>query len=118
MGILTKLMTLVSVATLALAVLWHSAPDYRMLVCVVVSVGGITLAIRSLLAGKLVWAIVFLAVLGVFTPLRSAQFSHSLMATLDMVTLALFAISPLLLRKARTVPSAPHRSPGAVRRFH
>jgi len=115
MGILTRIMTLISTLTLAFAVLWRSAPDYRMAVCVVVSVGGITLAIRSLLAGKFAYAIVFVAVLGVFTPFRSTQFSHSLVAMLDMATLALFAISPLLLRKAGTIPSAPHGGTGLVR---
>ncbi len=118
MIILTKLMTLISMLALSLAVLWQSAPEYRMAICVVVSVGGITLAIRALSTGKLLWALVFVGVLGVFTPFRISQFSHSLVAMLDMVTLALFAVSPLLLKKARTVPGASQGSLGLVRRLH
>jgi hypothetical protein len=105
-------------ATLALAVLWRSSPDYRMAVCIVVSVGGITLAVRALSAGKLVWGLVFVGVLGVFTPFRSTQFSHALVSTFDMATLALFAVSPFLLRKPMTVPSTPQGSPGLSRWFH
>jgi len=117
MRILTTFMTLISMVTLALAVLWRSSPDYRMAVCIVVSVGGITLAIRALSAGKLVWGVVFLGVLGVFTPFRSTQFSHALVSAFDMATLALFAVSPFLLRKARIAPAASHGSLGLVR-FH
>jgi hypothetical protein len=118
MRILTRFMTLISMATLAVAVLWRFSPDYRLLVCVVVSVGGITLAIRALSAGKLVWGLVFVGVLGVFTPFRSAQFSHALVSALDMATLALFAVSPFLLRKSRPFPSPPDGNVGVARRFH
>ena len=88
-----------------------------MAICILVSLGGITLAIRALSAGKLASGLVFVGVLGVFTPFRSAQFSHALVSTLDMATLALFAISPFLLRKPRLAPSPPAGSVGAARRF-
>jgi hypothetical protein len=114
---LTRFVTFMSMATLAVAVLWRFSPDYRMLVCVVVSVGGITLAIRALSAGKLLWGLVFVGVLGVFTPFRSTQFSHALVSALDMATLALFAFSPLLLKKSRIVPIAPDGSIDTARRF-
>lgn len=118
MHILTRSVTLISMATLALAVLWRSAPDYRMAVCIVVSLGGITLAIRALSVGRLVWGLVFVGVLGVFTPFRSPQFSHALVSSIDMATLALFAVSPFLLRKSVTVPGAPQGSIGIGRWSH
>lgn len=95
-------MTLVSMATLAIAVLWRSSPDYRVPVGVIVSVVAIMLAVRALSTRKFIWGLLFLGVLGVFTPFRTNQFSHALVSTLDMATLALFALSPIMLRKSRT----------------
>jgi hypothetical protein len=87
-------------ATLALAVLWRSSPDYRMTVCLVVSAGAIFLAVRSFSGGKFIVGLLFLGALGVFTPFQSSQFSHALVPILDMATLALFAASPFLIRKS------------------
>jgi polyferredoxin len=86
-------------ATLALAVLWRSSPDYRMTVCLVVSAGAIFLAIRSFSGGQFILGLLFLGALGVFTPFQSSQFSRALVPILDMATLALFAASPFLIRK-------------------
>jgi hypothetical protein len=93
-------MTLVSMAALTIAVLWRLSSDYRMLVGVVVSVGAIVLAARCFSAGKIAWGLLFLATLGAFTPFHSNQFSHVLVAALDMTTLALFAVSPIAFRKS------------------
>ena len=93
-------MTLIATSTLAVAVLFRSPPDFRMELCIIVSVAAITLAVRSLLTGKLVGTPLFLAVVGVFTPFSRTQFSHLLISVLDMATLALFAVSPILLRKS------------------
>jgi hypothetical protein len=87
-------------ATLALAVLWRSSPDYRLPVCLVVSVGAIFLAARSFSGGKFILGLLFLGALGVFTPFQSSQFSRALVQVLDMATLALFAASPFLIRKS------------------
>ena len=70
-----------------------------MALCIVVSVAAATVAARSLFTGKLVWAVLFLGVLGLFTPFLLSRFSHVLISILDMATLALFAASPLMLRK-------------------
>jgi hypothetical protein len=99
---LRKVITLLTVATLAVAVLWRSSPDYRMAVGIMVSLGAIVLAVQSLSAHKFVLGLLFLVVLGVFTPFRSGQFSSVLVSALDMATLALFAASPLVFRKHET----------------
>jgi hypothetical protein len=99
---LRKFITLLTVATLAAAVLWRSSPDYRMAVGVIVSVGAIVLAVQALSAHKFVLGVLFLGVLGVFTPFRSSQFSGALVSTFDMLTLALFAASPLVFGKPET----------------
>jgi hypothetical protein len=89
-------MTLITIATLALSVLGRSLPDHRLPICIIVSVGGILLAVQALFTRKLIWALVFLGVVGVFTPFQSAQFSHALVPILDMATLVLFAVSPFM----------------------
>ncbi len=69
-------------------------------VYIIVSVATTALAVRSLLNGKLVWALLFLGVLGVFTPFQRGQFSHVFISIFDLATLALFGVSPWLLRKS------------------
>lgn len=95
-----RLITWIATATLATAVLFRSSADYRMPVCIIVSVATTVLAVRSLLVGKLVWALLFLGVLGIFTPFQRGQFSQEFVSIFDLATLALFAASPLLLRKS------------------
>jgi hypothetical protein len=98
---LTRLLTLIATAALAGAVLFRPSFDYRTAVCVVVSVATTTLAVRSLFTGKIAWAVVFVGVLGVFTPFQRLQFSSQLLlSVLDMATMALFAASPLIFRKS------------------
>jgi NADH:ubiquinone oxidoreductase subunit 6 (subunit J) len=71
-------------------------------VCVIVSMAAVLLAVRSLFTGKIVYALLFLAILGIFTPFRSSQFAPVLVSILDLATLTLFAVSPMMLRKSRT----------------
>jgi hypothetical protein len=99
---LTRLITLLATAALAAAVLFRFSHDYRISVCVIVSLAALTLAVRSLSTGKLLSALLFLGVLGVFTPFRSSQFSNVFVSILDLATLALFAASPMMLRVSRT----------------
>jgi hypothetical protein len=97
---LARLMTLIATLTLAAAILFRSPSDFRMEVCLIVSVAAITLAVRSVFTGKLVWTLLFLGVVGVFAPLHRTQFSHLIISILDMMTLALFAASPIILGKS------------------
>jgi hypothetical protein len=89
-------------ATVALAasVLFRYSLDYRTPVCIVVSVASITLAVRSLLTGKFVSAILFASVLGLFTPFHPTHLSHVSTSIVDMATLALFAAAPIIFRKS------------------
>jgi hypothetical protein len=94
-------MTLLATAALAAAVLFRLSHDYRVSLSVIVSLAALTLVVRSLSTGKLVWALIFLVVLGIFTPFRSGQFSTAIVSILDLATLALFAASPMMLRQSR-----------------
>jgi len=97
---LTRLMTLIATVTLTAAVLFRLPSDFRIGVCIIVSVAATVLAIRSLFTRNLPWAVLFLAVLGIFTPFQLGRFSHMLISVFDMATLALFAASPLIFRKS------------------
>jgi hypothetical protein len=98
--VLTRPITLIATATLAAAVLFRFPSDFRVGVCIMVSVATITLAVRSLLTGKRLLALLFLGVLGAFTPFHQPQFSHLVLSILDMATMALFAASPIIFRKS------------------
>jgi hypothetical protein len=101
--ILTRLITQIATVTLGAAVLFRSPSDFRMGVCIVVSVAAATLAVRSLFTRKFVWTLLFVGVLSVFTPFHRTQFSHLVISILDMATLALLAASPIILGK----PTSP-----------
>ena len=98
-GILTRIVASIATWTLAVAVLFRSPSDFRMSVCIIVSLAATALAVRSLFTGKFLWAMLFLGVLGVFTPFHRTQFSHFVISMLDMATLALMAASPIILGK-------------------
>jgi hypothetical protein len=110
---LKRIITLISIATLAVAVLGGSFPDHRLPISIIVSAGGILLAVQAFSARKPIFAFLFLGVLGVFTPFQIAQFSHSLVPILDMATLALFAISPFMFRTSVN-PMAVASLPGSA----
>lgn len=97
---MTRIMALLATAALALAVLFRSPPDYRMMLCIVVFLAALTLAGRSLVSAKPLWAIPFLGVLGLFAPFQVTRFSHQLVSVVDMASLLLFAVSPMILRRS------------------
>jgi uncharacterized protein DUF6804 len=100
---LTRFITLIATATLAAGVLFRFSSDHRRVLSFIVSMAAVMLAVRSLSAGKILCALLFLSVLGIFTPFRSSQLSHALISVLDLATLALFAVSPMMLRRSRAV---------------
>ena len=97
---MTRLITLIATLILAAAVLFRSPSDFRLEVCIIVSGTAAILAVRTLFTGKLVWTLLFLGVLGIFTPFQRTQFSHLVISVLDMATLALFAASLIILGKS------------------
>jgi hypothetical protein len=106
-------MTLLATAALAAAVLFSWSHDYRLSLSVIVCLAALTLVVRSLSTGKLVLALIFLGVLGIFTPFRSGQFSTAVVSVLDLATLALFAASPMMLRQSR-VPAISSSTQGKL----
>jgi hypothetical protein len=106
---MTRFIVLVAISTLAAAVLLRPSADQRMAISVIVSVAAAVLVLRCLFTGKVVIAALFLGVLGAFTPFRMSPFSHAFISILDLATLALFTVTPMMLRKTLmpTVSSAP-----------
>jgi uncharacterized membrane protein len=108
---LTRLSNLIAIATLAAAVLFRSSTNYRMTIGIVVSLAAVVLVVRGLFTGKVVIAAIFLGVLGVFTPFRNSPSSQVLISIFDLATLALFAASPIMLRKT-AIPTVSRRPQG------
>lgn len=100
-------MALLATATLTIAVLFRSPADYRMAVCIIVSVAAVTFVIHCLFTGRLVWALAFLGILGIFTPFQLGRFSHGFVSVVDMASLAIFAASPIILRKSTLTVTPP-----------
>src|SRR5207302_10012065 len=92
--------TLFATVVLAAAVLFRYSLDYRMPVYIIVSLAAATVAVRAVLTGKFVPALLFASVLGLFTPFHPTQFSYLRTSILDMATLALFAASPIIFAKS------------------
>jgi|ERR1700757_483506 hypothetical protein len=103
---LTRMAALLATAALVFAVLFRSQSEHRMVVSIIVTLAAIVFVVRLILIGKSAWALPFLGILGVFTPFKVSGFSHQLVSILDMATLALFAASPLILKKS-TVTRPP-----------
>lgn len=107
-------MTLVATVTLGAAVLFRIPSDFRLEVSIIVSLAAATLAVRSLFTGKSLWALLFLGILGLFTPFHRTQFSQFVLSILDMATLALLAASPIIFGRSITPFVLKHSKPDVV----
>ena len=99
--ILTRFMTLIATFILATSVLFRPPLDYRVPVSIIVSVAAVMLAVQSLRIGKIAYAVLFVSIVGIFTPFRSHQFSPVLTSILDLLTLSLLGASSTMIRKSR-----------------
>jgi len=99
---LTRVMALAAIVVLVVPIVSHSSTDSRITASIVVSVSALVLAFRAFALNRFLWGLVFLGVLGAFTPFRPEVFSPALVLTLNLVALALFAVSPVILKKSKT----------------
>ncbi len=100
---MTRFIAFLATVTLAVFVAFRSPAEYRMVVCVIVSLASISLATVTVFRGKAAWAVPFLGVLCLFTPFQIGRFSPTFISIVDMAGLALFAASPLMLSKPSAV---------------
>jgi len=80
---------------------------------IIVSLAAATFSVRAVVTGKLVRALLFASVLGLFTPFHPTQVSNVRTSILDMATLALFAAAPIIFRKSAG-PSALKQPTGKL----
>ena len=106
---MTRAVALFATLTLALAVLFRSPVEYRMTVCIIVSLAAITFVARCLLTGQFLWAMPFLAILAMFTPFHVSRLSHGFISIFDMASMVMFAVSPLILRRSTMAIARPGR---------
>ena len=95
-----RLITLIATMPLAATVLLCSPSDFRVGVCIIVTLAAATVVVRSLFTGKFMWTLLFMGALDMLTPFHRMRFSHLVITILDMATLVLFAASPILLGKS------------------
>lgn len=99
---------MLATTVLALAVLFRSPFDYRMVLCIIVSAAATTQVVHCPFGGKLLWTLPFLGILSVLTAFQFSRFPHQLIS-LDMASLALLAASPMILRKSTMAVARPGR---------
>jgi hypothetical protein len=84
--------------------------DYRTPVCIIVSLAAVTFSVRAILTREFVSALLFAGVLALFTPFHLTQLSYLCISILKMATLALFAASPIIIRKSAGPLALKHAS--------
>ena len=101
---LTKIMKWFSITVLLAAIFWRPSEGYGVLFQFVLSVGAILVVVQAAQARKSLWAIGFSSIAVLFNPVAPIVFSRQVFLWLDVVCLAMFAIS-LAVLKARPLLS-------------
>lgn len=113
----TEVMKWVSIAALALAVLfWKSAPNYQTELNIVVSIAAASVLIQAFQAKKYRWTAGFLAIAVLFNPaLPVFPLVGLLGLSLVLLSIAPFAISLVALKPQTllSIPSITDRTPGS-----
>ena len=112
---LPKLMKWIAITALLLALFWHPFAENRRLLQFAILAGAVAVVVQAFRAGRYLWVGIFLAVVGLFNPIRQVPLSPSMFLFLDAITLVLFMVS---LRGLETKPrlslaSITDRTPGS-----
>ena len=97
----TKIMKWVSIVALLLGVVWSTSPDYQLLLQFVVCAGAIAVVLQAARAAKYFWAVAFGAIAVLYNPIVSVALSRTMFLWLNLICLATFAVSLVVLR---TIP--------------
>jgi uncharacterized protein DUF6804 len=113
---ITKVIKWIAIAALFLALFWQPFAENRILLQYVVWAGAIVVFAQAVRASKYLWIGLFLAVAGLFNPIRPVALSPTVFLVLDAITLVLFMVS--LSRGLETKPrlsiaSITDRTPGS-----
>ncbi len=112
---LTKIMKWISIAGLLLAVLWRPSENYQLLLQFVVCTGAILVAWEGYRSANHLWAIGFFSIALLFNPIQPLTPSREMFLWLDLLSLATFLGSLVLLRAQPklSIPSIRSRTSGA-----
>ncbi len=113
---IAKLMKWIAIAALFLALFWRPFAQNRILLQYVVWAGAIMVFVQAVRVGKYLWIGLFLAVAGLFNPIRPVAFSPTISLVLNAITLILFMVSlgrGLETKPRLSVASITDRTPGS-----
>jgi len=112
---LPKLMKWIAIAALLLAFFWHPFAESRRLLQFAVLAGAVAVVAQGFRAGRYLWVGMFLAVVGLFNPIRPVPLSPSMFLFLDAITLVLFMVSlrGLEAKPKLSIASITDRTPGS-----
>jgi Na+/H+ antiporter NhaD/arsenite permease-like protein len=113
---IAKLMKWIAIAALFLALFWQPFAENRILLRYVVWAGAIVVFAQAVRAGKYLWIGLFLAVAGLFNPIRPLAFSAGVFLVVNAITLALFMVSlgrGLEMKPRLSIASITDRTPGS-----
>jgi hypothetical protein len=113
---IAKFVKWIAIAALFLALFWQPFAQNRILLQYVVWVGAIVVFVQAVRAGKYLWIGLFLAVAGLFNPIRPVTFSPTISLVLNAITLVLFMVSlgrGLEMKPRLSIVSITDRTPGS-----
>lgn len=104
-----------SVVTLLVAVLWRSSVDYRFVTAFVVTIGAVAVITQAARERRYIWVAVFVTVATLLNPIFTGALPRHLSLWTDVVSLAAFAASLLLLKSKPilSIASITDRTPGS-----
>lgn len=112
---LTKIMSVASIALLLVAPLWFPTVGHQILLEAVVCTASLLVLTQAVRRGKYFWALPFFAIAVLFNPIVPLVLARKTFLWLDLVCLMTFAIS-LAGMKAQprlSIPSVTNRTPGS-----
>jgi hypothetical protein len=91
-------MKYVAISALLAGMLWQMAPNLRSYLDFVVTAGAVFLLVQAANLHKYWWVAAFVAVIGLFNPIRPIAFSFGTLMILQIMTAAVFAVSLQILK--------------------
>jgi len=103
---LTKIMKWLSIAILLPALFWQAHEGYQLALQLLVPTGALFVAWEGYRSEKQIWAIAFIAIAVLFNPFQPLTFSREMFLGLNLISIATFLAS-LVVLKAKPTPAMP-----------
>ena len=112
---LTKIMSVASMALLLVAPLWFPTPGHQILLEAVVCVASLLVLTQAIRRGKYIWVLPFFAIAVLFNPIVPVVLARKTFLWLDLVCLMTFAFSLTGMKSQPrlSIPSITNRTPGS-----